>query len=263
MVRPASDLWRLEAVLDRVHFVYGDLTDVAAAKVAIRNSAPQIVFHLGWQGVTAAFRNDPTQITANVRGSLDLWEAVNAAGTCRVWVGVGSQAEYGRVAEDMPLSEDLPAIPETNYGLAKHCVALLTERLCALADMRFVWLRLLATYGPRDDERHLIPSVIRQLLAGQRPALTPGEQRWDYLYVDDAIDALWRVATNPDASGTFVLGSGEACMVRSLVERIRDTINPALPLGWAICRIGGPGDVSAGRHIASANRYRLAARYPA
>jgi len=91
---------------------------------------------------------------------------------------------------------------------------------------------LLATYGPKDDIRHLIPTVILKLLASERPALTPGEQRWDYLFVEDAAEAIYRVAVTPNVQGIFNLGSGKAHTVRSIVERIRDLIDPNLPLGF-------------------------------
>jgi UDP-glucose 4-epimerase len=109
---------------------------------------------------------------------------------------------------------------------------MLTQRLCDLYDMRFVWLRLFSAYGPGDDPGWMIPYVILTLLRGERPALTAGEQRWDYLFVEDAAEAICRVSIRPDAQGVFNLGSGEAHTVRSIVELVRDLIDPDLPLGF-------------------------------
>jgi nucleoside-diphosphate-sugar epimerase len=227
MVRPESNLARLEEVLDHVSIIYGDLSNIHQAAEPIAKVRAETVFHLAWSGVTRTFRNDPEQITRNVVGSLELFRLVQMAG-CRCWVGVGSQAENGRPS--VPLTEDAPADPKTAYGMAKLCTGLLSRKLCEMTGVRFVWMRLLATYGPADDDEHLIPSVTRQLLAGKSPSLTPGEQRWDYLYVNDAADALWAVARTPAAEGVFVLGSGEAPSVRSITEGIRDLINPSLPI---------------------------------
>jgi nucleoside-diphosphate-sugar epimerase len=109
---------------------------------------------------------------------------------------------------------------------------MLSRQLCESAGTRYVWLRLLATYGPKDDPRHLIPSTILKLLAAETPSLTAGEQRWDYLYVEDAAEALYEVAMNSRAQGVFNLGSGEVWSVRRIVERIRGLIDPNLPLGF-------------------------------
>jgi nucleoside-diphosphate-sugar epimerase len=229
LVRPDSDLWRLESAVEHVNVIRTDLSDIDDAAPALKTSAPEIVFHLAWHGVGSADRNDPGQVR-NVTGSLKLFDMVRQVG-CRCWVGVGSQAEYGS-HHDGALTEEISTRPVTMYGVSKLAVGMLTRQLCSLAGMRYLWFRLLATYGPKDDERHLIPAVIRQLLAAKRPALTPGEQRWDYLYVEDAAEAIWRAATDPTVQGVFNLGSGEAYAVREIVERVRDMIDPSLPLGF-------------------------------
>lgn len=229
LVRPESDLWRIADVLGKVTVMHGALGDLAEARAAMDIWRPEIVFHLAWGGVTGAYRNDPAQITRNVAGSLELFEAARSAGMT-IWVGFGSQAEYG--AANGVLHETLIPKPETAYGVAKHCLALMTEKLCAMTGTRFLWLRLLAAYGPMDDPRHLLPSVMEQLLRGEKPALTPGDQRWDYLYVDDAAEAVCRLALETAASGVFNLGSGEAQSVRFFVETVRDLIDSALPLGF-------------------------------
>lgn len=229
LAREESDLWRLDGVLDRVRVLRASLSDVARIGPAIKRAAPEAVFHLAWQGVTSDSREAPEQLTVNVRGSLELFETVREAG-CRVFVGVGSQAEYG--PQDSALTEETPTRPVTAYGVAKLCAGLLTGKLCELAGVRHVWLRLLATYGPKDDERHLIPTVTRALLRNERPRLTRGEQTWDYLYVEDAAWAVCLAAATPGASGVYNLGSGRAASVRSVIERVRDLIDPRLELGF-------------------------------
>jgi UDP-glucose 4-epimerase len=228
LVRDSSDLWRLDGVSDRVPVIRAQMEEIQSAKDELRRAAPDVVFHLAWSGVTADERNCPDRFVHNVAGSLELFRIVRDAG-CRCWIGIGSQAEYGPQSE--PLSEEMVPRPDTAYGVAKLCLGRMLETLCRQADMRFVWLRLLAVYGPKDDPRHLIPSVIESLLAGTRPSLTAGNQWWDYLYVEDAAEAIYRVATS-EAGGVFNLSSGHAETVRQIVERVRDMIDPSLPLGF-------------------------------
>jgi nucleoside-diphosphate-sugar epimerase len=78
----------------------------------------------------------------------------------------------------------------------------------------------------------MIPSLILQLLRGERPRVTAGQQKWDYVYVADAAEAVARVALNAAAAGVFNLGSGEAPVLRTIVESIRDEIDPRLPIGF-------------------------------
>ncbi len=86
--------------------------------------------------------------------------------------------------------------------------------------------------GPGDHPRGLISYVTQSLLRGERPALTTGEPVWDYLYVADAARAVALLASHPEAGGIYNLASGTARTIRSLVERLRDQINPDLALGF-------------------------------
>lgn len=226
LVRPESDLWRLAEVVDRITIIRTELGDLSSAAGEIADAGAEFVFHLAWQGITRAFRNDPAQ-TDNVTAGLNLFDVVRAAG-CRVWVGIGSQAEYGPSEE--VLTEDTAVQPVTAYGANKLKLGQLTKQLSESSGIRYVWLRLLATYGPKDDERHLLPSAIRSLLSGNRPKLTAGDQRWDYLYVEDAANAIYQTAINSDAQGVFNLASGETHAIREIIERIRDLIDPSLRL---------------------------------
>jgi UDP-glucose 4-epimerase len=237
LVREQSNLWRIADLLDKLEVIRADMSNICSVARKIAEAAPEVVFHLAWCGVTSDYRNDPEHIVRNVSGSLELFKVVQAAG-CGGWIGVGSQAEYG--PHSVILREDLPTKPVTAYGVTKLCTGLLTQKLCELSGMRFVWMRLLATYGPKDDERHLIPTVINKLLARKSPALTPGDQQWDYLYVEDAAEALCRVAVMTEARGIYNLSSGRVYTVRSIAERIRDLIDPSLHLGFG--KIPYPSD---------------------
>jgi nucleoside-diphosphate-sugar epimerase len=228
LMRPNSNAWRIADILADVEVIHGDLTAIELAKDSILSFSPEIIFHLGWYGVGNRYRNDPAQIQ-NLGGSLDLLKTASESG-CNIFVGMGSQAEYGPY--DRPISEDFQTRPTTVYGVTKLCLSLLARELCEKLGLRFVWLRLFSAYGPMEDSSWLIPYVIHTLRQGEKPSLTLGKQLWDYLYVEDAAEAIYQVALNPQAQGVFNLGSGEANSIHNIVERIRDMIDPRLPLGF-------------------------------
>jgi len=229
LMRPNSDTWRIKDVLSAVEVIHGDLSAIEQSGDMIRSFTPEMVFHLGWYGVGNRYRDDPAQVSQNLYGSLNLVEIAAKAG-CQRWLGLGSQAEYGRY--DNVITEDLPPQPTTLYGIAKLSVCLLSRKLCEAYGIGFTWLRLFSPYGPTDTPQWMIPYTILTLLKKQKPALTSGEQRWDYLYVEDVATAIWQAASHPTAQGIFNLGSGEAHTVHSIVECIRDLIDPDLPLGF-------------------------------
>lgn len=228
LVRPTANLWRLQSLVQRLHLITGDLTDVAYFDSALREFAPSVVFHLGWTGVSGVHRDALSQIQ-NLYGTLNLLQVAKNSG-CQCWIGLGSQAEYGR--HDGVLTEDSLPRPNTLYGATKLSAALLSQKLCECYAIRFVWLRLFATYGPMDAPHFLIPYVILTLLDGGIPTLTQGTQQWDYLFVQDVARAIWQTAKTSSVQGIFNLASGYAIPIRQIVERIRDLIDPSLPLRW-------------------------------
>lgn len=227
LMQPGVDSQRLTGTLPRIRCIEASLDDRAVLEEEIRRAPVDAALHLAWSGVTAEFRNDVEQITFNVPHSLGLWKSLADTG-CKFFIGLGSQAEYGPRSD--VLREDTPTAPVTAYGHAKLAVGMLLQHLCAIGGMRFAWLRLLSAYGPEDDERHMVPVLIRTLLAGEKPKLTEGEQVWDYLYVDDVARALCAVLEQ-GADGIFNLGSGEPCLLRDFASKVRDCIDPSLPLG--------------------------------
>lgn len=146
-----------------------------------------VFYHLGWSGTFGKLRNDAGLQQKNVEYTLD---AVRLAGRlgCTKFIGVGSQAEYGRVSTR--LTPDTDTAPENEYGRAKLAAGIRSAELCRGLGLRHSWVRVLSVYGPFDGRNTMIMSVIRGLLSGERVSLTKGEQIWNYLYSGDAARAL-------------------------------------------------------------------------
>lgn len=228
LLRPTSNPSLIEDCLSQTRIVYGDLQNLSSLQSELAHDPVDAAFHLAWFGVAGEHRNAPQQLTQNVKGSLDLWEILRDS-DCKTWIGLGSQAEYGPHAG--VLCSDTPTNPTTAYGVAKLSVGLLTRQLCALGAMRYVWLRLLSAYGPGDDERHMIPGLIRAWMKKERPRVTAGGQMWDYIYVSDAVDALCAVLES-SAEGVFPLGSGAPVPLRKTMELLRDIVDSNLEIGF-------------------------------
>ncbi len=227
--RPESDLWRIRPHLPRIVSIVGDMASLSDARAQIEAFGPEIIFHLAWRGVSNRHRNDECQLTLNLHPTLELARMARELG-CRAWIGLGSQAEYGPQA-DIIDEKRLPH-PTTMYGAVKLSACFLTRQILSDSDTRFAWLRLFSSYGPKDGPDWMLPSLIGALLRSERPALTAGEQKWDYIYAADAAEAIARTAESPRAHGIYNLGSGSAYRLRAVVEQIRDIIDPMLPLGF-------------------------------
>ncbi|MCR5041495.1 MAG: NAD(P)-dependent oxidoreductase [Clostridia bacterium] len=164
-------------------------------------------FHFAWAGTGGTARNDAFLQDRNITFTLEACRAAADCG-CSVFLGAGSQAEYGRVTGD--LKSDTPVFPENGYGMAKLAAGQLSRLLANNLGLRHEWLRILSVYGPGDNDFTITSSSLKLFLSGKHAPFTPGEQLWDFLYCDDAARAFYLAAGKGRDGAVYPLGSGAA-----------------------------------------------------
>jgi len=209
-----------------LHCVELDLSELdqeeALQKSKLLDRKQDIFFHFGWDGTFGDSRNDMLLQNDNIRYTL---KAVSLAARlgCQVFVGAGSQAEYGRTKEK--LSASTPVFPENGYGIAKLAAGQMSRILCQSLHIRHEWARILSVYGPCDMENTMVMSAIRKLASKETPLFSKGEQLWDYLYVKDAARALFLIAKHGKDGAVYPVGSGNTRRLSEYIYAIRDSMD--------------------------------------
>ena len=200
-----------------------DLSELSCEEALISSGLldqkQDVFFHLGWDGTFGDCRNNMDLQNNNIRYTLD---AVRLAKRldCQVFVGAGSQAEYGRTTEK--LTARTPTFPENGYGIAKLAAGQMSRIFCQSLGIRHEWVRILSIYGAFDLERTMIMSAIRRLTAKEIAEFSKAEQLWDYLYVKDAAKALYLVAAYGRDGAVYPIGSGSARQLKEYIFTIWD-----------------------------------------
>ena len=215
LVRPGSDAWRIDDIAVSLNVVTGDLADGDAIDAVIQTARPDMCIHLAW-GLEPGKYLDSLENLDLLASSLQLVSKLEAA-RCRRFVGVGTCFEY----ESSPglLSESSETRPNTMYAASKLGLAMALEQVGRLGGMSTAWARLFYLYGPREDPRRLVPSVVSSLTKGEEARVTEGRQIRDFMHVADAAAAICAVADS-DLSGAVNIGSSEPIAVRDIVARI-------------------------------------------
>lgn len=197
-VRPSSDRRRIRDIERdlRVHVAPMDAVPVE----------PDVAIHLAWYAVPGKYLEAPE--------NLECLEA-----SCRLLSRLRCRAVFAGTCFELDtrlgrLSEESPARPATLYARTKDELRREVERR-----PDSVWVRFFYQYGPWEDERRLVPSVIRSLLRGEPARVSPGEQRRDFLHVEDVGRAVADVAES-GLTGPVNIGSGQAPAVREIVTTL-------------------------------------------
>lgn len=174
------------------------------------------IYHIGW---SSRFDNARYNLDGQMQNVEYMQRVITLADRlgCKKVLGVGSQAECGRVGE--PITELTPDHPETAYATAKCQTYERGMELCEKYGIRFFWPRLLSAYGPNDKMRTMIMSCLHAAVYKEKIQLTGCEQIWDYIYVDDAADALIRIVERGQCGVKYPIASGVG---RKLVDYIAE-----------------------------------------
>jgi UDP-glucose 4-epimerase len=192
----------------------GDVRDESAVQDLVGAVEPETVFHLAAVGVTDPFIAEEMALAVNLYGTLHVLRAATRRGVKRV-VAVGTSYEYGEGSAAGGLD------PGNVYAASKVATWAFCRMYHRAHGTPVVVARPFNVYGPGQDERALIPSAIRAALNGQDFSTTPGEQRRDFIYIDDVIEGFLALATTGGIDGESLdLGTGQATPVRDVVERI-------------------------------------------
>lgn len=186
------------------------------------------LYHFAWAGVNAQTRNESEIQVQNVMYGLKVMEFADHHNIKRVIVP-GSAAEVS-CGNGVITGNETPA-PSDMYSTAKVATRYICQTYARLHHIDLIWTLVTSIYGPGRNDNNLISYVIQKLLKGEKPSTTGLEQQWDYLYVDDLIEAFILLGEKGIGGKVYPIGSGEHKQMREYVETIRNIINPTLSIG--------------------------------
>jgi nucleoside-diphosphate-sugar epimerase len=220
LVRDRSNTRRIEDILSSLQIVQGDLNSLDGVASHLESIQPEICFHLAWCAEPGKYLTSQENLKLLI-ASVHLASRLATLG-CKKFISAGTCFEYDT---DMGcLSETSPTKPNSLYAASKLALKLLLEQLFISPEMRVAWLRFFYLYGPFEDERRLVPSVISSLLQNQQAKVTKGQQVRDFLHVEDVAAAIWAIAQS-NLSGPVNIGSAKPVTVQEICECIGNIMN--------------------------------------
>ena len=231
-----------------------DLTELGAAERIFAQYKPQIVIHgaAAVGGIGANSKNPGYFFYANTIMGLELIEAARRHGAEKVAV-VGTICSYPRQAPLPFREEDLwggyPEEVTAPYGLAKRALLVQCQTYRKQYGMNAIFLMPVNLYGPRDDfdpeTSHVVPALIRKFVEAKQQNCDQvtvwgdGTATREFLYVEDAAEAIIRAIEAYDSPEPVNLGTGIETPIRELVGKIARVTGFSGKVQWDITQPNG------------------------
>lgn len=183
------------------------------------------IFHLaGLSGIVESNQNPLTNLETNAVGLLNVLEYLRVHNTKAIVFYPSSQQVYGR-ASNLPIDEEQSKNPQNIYGAHKLLAENYLRIYQELYGIRSVVMRLPNPYGPNQNGKKsygIIAKFIQQAVSHEAITIFgDGQQKRDFVYIDDVTEAILKVMSNPRCYGkVYNIGSLEPLSITQVATRV-------------------------------------------
>ena len=204
--------------------ILGDIRDYDSVSKAMKNC--NAVFHLAALiGIPYSYLSPLAYIRTNVEGTYNVLESAKNLQLEQILITSTSET-YGS-AQFVPISEDHPLIGQSPYSASKISADQLAISYNKSFDMPIKIVRPFNTYGPRQSARAIIPTIVSQILNGNKKiklgSLAPTR---DLTYVSDTCRGFKEIYRSQKLIGEVTnIGMNSEVSIGELVNLISKLMN--------------------------------------
>lgn len=205
-----------------------DILDENAVRGLIADCRPDVIFHLAAQSSVALSWKKPA-LTAdiNIKGCIDLLEAVRGSGLSPRILFIGSSEEYGYAANrPEPVRETVRPEPANIYAITKLAQNMIGELYCKAYGMDIISVRAFNHIGPGQLPQFVVADFCKQAaeiaMGKRKPVIYVGNlaAKRDFTDVRDIVRAYAGLAEKGKSGETYNVGSGHAVSIQSILDEI-------------------------------------------
>jgi len=218
-------------IRSRLKVVRGDVRDASFVRHLVCRQ--EIVFHLAALiAIPHSYVAAQSYVETNVLGTLNVLEAAREHEVARV-VHTSTSEVYG-TAITTPITEAHPLQGQSPYSASKIGADMMAEAFARSFDLPVVILRPFNTFGPRQSERAIIPTIVRQVLDPSSPSIEVGDTTpiRDFTFVEDTAAAFLALGKAPQVEfgKPYNAGSGIGVTVGELIDTVLKLTNCEKPI---------------------------------
>lgn len=207
----------------RYEFMKGDICDSGLVHAAMER-ADAVIHFAAETHVDRSIVRANDFVTTNVLGSWGLLEAARSHGVNR-FLHISTDEVYGSIAKGSA-AEDAPLLPNSPYAASKAAADLFVRSYCKTHHSQAIIIRSTNNFGPYQYPEKVIPLFVTNLLQGKKvPLYGSGENRREWIYVEDNCAAIELIFKKGEAGAIYNVGSGQEMTNLELAKSIFKQMN--------------------------------------
>lgn len=204
-----------------------DASDINAMRAIVCKEQPDVVFNLASKALLYSFFNPAGACKVNFDIALVLGELLRESAYGKL-IHLSSSEVYGS-AQYVPMDEYHPLLAETSYAAGKASADLLLSSYYRMFDLDVTIIRPFNNYGPRqNDGAHaaIIPVTLKRIRQGMAPLVQgDGMQTRDFIYVEDTVLGITKLAGLSVKGMVLNLGSGRETTILEIISQLCNLTN--------------------------------------
>ncbi|MBX4260780.1 NAD(P)-dependent oxidoreductase [Clostridium estertheticum] len=241
VVRPNSKKINRLPKNDYITIIEMGMEEVEKLKDKFKNIKIDVFYHLAWEGARMPYRDDDILQNENYMYTIKAMKVAKELG-CNIFIGAGSQAEYGICVGE--IDESCEPRPTTEYGKAKLRAYETLKIMAKENDMKFIWTRIFSVYGVYDYQGTLVMSALDKMKRNESIPLTQCMQSWDFIYVEDVARAMYSLANTPCMDGIYNIASGTSRQLKDFIIDMKDICKSTSKLQFGAIPYNSEGVIS-------------------
>lgn len=184
-------------------------------------------FHLSWDGVSGDALTSYERQLKNVKNACDTIISVSKMKVGKfIFAGTVNELEIVSYINKYNIFPRMACI----YGSSKLLAEMMLKTLAFNNNILINIALIGSIFGPNDESRMVQNIVISELLKGNSPKLVGGDMMYDWVYIDDVVEGLIKIAELGIPQKSYYVGHRKFRTFREIIEETRDIINPTIKL---------------------------------
>ncbi len=205
-----------------------DILDMEQIRTLLEEEKADYLFHLAAQSSVAySWKNPTLTVDVNIKGCINLLEAIRLVDKKPRVLLIGSGEEYGHIKKDeCPIIEDNVVRPGNIYAATKSCQNMLGRIYSDAYNLDIMMVRAFNHIGPNQTPMFVVADFCKQVAdiekGKQEPVINVGNlsAKRDFTDVRDVVKAYAKLVAGGKRGETYNVGTGHAVAIQDILNKI-------------------------------------------